>query len=342
MGNVVQAGAGQAPARQSLIYAGLPESIPAVTVNKVCASGMKTVMFAAQSIAAGSGDTIVAGGFESMSNVPYYLTRARQGFGYGHAQAEDGIIRDGLWDVYNNVHMGNAGEVCAKQYNISREEQDDYAIESYTRAANAHANQAFSQELVQVEVPQKRGDPKLVSDDEEYHRVNFDKVRGLRPAFDKNGSVTAANASSINDGAAAMVVMSNSKARDLSLKPLCKIIGFADAAQAPVEFTTAPAKAIPLALKRAGISQDQVDFWEINEAFSVVALANMKLLGIPHENINVLGGAVSLGHPIGCSGARIVVTLAHLLRNKGAKYGCAAICNGGGGASAIVIENCSE
>ena len=294
-------------------------------------------MFASQSILLGQQKTILAGGFESMSNIPYYLTKARNGYRYGHGELIDGVLKDGLTDVYSNNHMGLAGEHCAKTEPFTRQQQDEYAIESYTRAANAHKSGAFKDEIIPVEVKTKK-ETKLITDDEEYHRVDFSKVPSLRPAFDKEGTITAANASSLNDGASSLVIMSLARAQELGLKPLAKIIGFGDAARAPIEFTIAPADAIPIALKMAGISIQDVDLWEINEAFSVVALANMKRLNLDHKKVNVNGGAVGLGHPIGCSGARIVTTLAHLLRNQNQRYGCAAICNGGGGASAIVLE----
>jgi acetyl-CoA C-acetyltransferase len=338
-GNVVSAGMGQAPARQAILFAGLPDSIPCTTVNKVCASGMKSIMFAAQSIQLGQQNTIIAGGMESMSNIPYYVPKARNGYRYGHGELLDGVLKDGLWDVYNDSHMGMAAEHCSKTENISRKEQDDYAIESYTRAADAHKSGAFDAEIVAVEV-KSRKETKQITDDEEYHRVDFSKVPNLRPAFDKEGTVTAANASSLNDGSSALVVMSLARAQDLGLKPLAKIVGYGDAARKPIEFTMAPADAIPIALRMAGVSIKDIDFWEINEAFSVVALANMKRLNLDHKKVNVNGGAVGLGHPIGSSGARIVTTLTHLLRNQDKKYGCAAICNGGGGASAIVLEKC--
>jgi len=296
-------------------------------------------MMAAQSIQLGQNKTVLAGGFESMSNIPYYLPKARNGYRYGNGELLDGVLKDGLWDVYNDSHMGMAAEHCANTEKFSRQQQDDYAIESYTRAANAHKNGAFASEIIPVEVQSKKETKKIV-DDEEYHRVDFNKVPTLRPAFDKNGSVTAANASSLNDGASAVVVMSQAEAEARGLKPLAKIIGYGDAARKPIEFTIAPVGAIEIALSRAQVSKENIDFWEINEAFSVVALANMARLGLDHAKVNVNGGAVGLGHPIGCSGARIVTTLVHLLRNQDKKYGCAAICNGGGGASAIVLEKC--
>eukprot|EP01089_Gocevia_fonbrunei_P014062 TRINITY_DN3772_c0_g1_i1.p1 TRINITY_DN3772_c0_g1~~TRINITY_DN3772_c0_g1_i1.p1 ORF type:complete len:342 (+),score=108.88 TRINITY_DN3772_c0_g1_i1:261-1286(+) len=339
MGNVISAGMGQAPARQATIFAGLPESVITTTVNKVCASGMKSIMLSAQSIMTGQSEILVAGGMESMSNVPYYLPKARNGYKYGHGQVLDGLLHDGLWDVYNDHHMGMCGEACATKYNISREMQDNYAVESYKRAAAAVKAGAFAQEIVPVSIPQKKGPALEISEDEEYKKIDFDKVPKLSSAFKKDGTVTAANASSLNDGASALIIMSEAKAKEKGLTPLARIIGFGDAEMAPIDFPIAPSMAIPKALKHAGITDiNSVDFWEINEAFSVVSLANMQLLGIKHEKLNVLGGAVGLGHPIGSSGARIVVTLAHLLKNKNAKIGVAAICNGGGGASAIVLE----
>jgi len=295
-------------------------------------------MFGSQSIALGHQDVIVAGGFESMSNIPFYIPNARKGFRYGHGQFLDGLIHDGLWDVYNNVHMGNCGEICAETHNISRADQDAFATASFKRAANATETGLFKAEIVPVPVPQKKGDPVLITKDEQFTKVDFNKLSQLKSPFKKDGSVTAANSSSINDGASAVILMSAQKARSLGLKPLARIRGFADAECEPVHFTTAPSVAIPKALKQAGLSASDVNFWEINEAFAVVALANMKLLGIKHDQLNVNGGAVALGHPIGCSGNRIVTTLLHVLQQKEAKIGCAAICNGGGGASAIVIE----
>ena len=337
MGNVLSANLGQAPARQAAIFAGISNQTPCTTVNKVCASGMKSIMFGAQSIMLGDNDIVVAGGMESMSNVPHYL-QARTGIKLGHGQLTDGMIKDGLWDVYNNYHMGNAAELCAKECNISREEQDEYAVESYKRAAKAWENGSFGKEIATVEVPQRKGDPVVVAEDEEYKNVKFDKISSLRAVFQKEGTVTAANASTINDGAAAVVLMSKEKADELGVKPLAKILSFADAAQEPEWFTTAPAKALPKAINKAGLSFNDIDYFEINEAFSVVSLANMKELQIPKDKINPYGGAVSLGHPLGCSGARIMVTLTSVLANNNGKYGAAGICNGGGGASAMIIE----
>lgn len=337
MGNVVQAGTGQAPARQAAIFAGLSNTVPCTTVNKVCASGMKAVMQAAQSIALGDADVIVAGGMENMSLIPHYF-HARTGTKFGPATLEDGMQRDGLVDAYNQNAMGVCADACATEYNFSREDQDAFAIQSYQRSAAAWNAGKFNDEVVSVEVPQRRGDSIIVNKDEEYTNVILDKIPSLRPAFTKDGTVTAANASTINDGAAALILMSREKAESLGLKILATIKGFADAAHEPEWFTTAPAKALPKALDKAGISINDVDYFEFNEAFSVVGLANMKLLGLDENKVNVNGGAVSLGHPLGCSGARIIVTLINVLQQNNAKIGAAAICNGGGGASAIVIE----
>jgi len=337
MGNVVQAGVGQAPARQAAIYAGLPNTIPCTTVNKVCASGMKSVMFAAQSIAIGDAEIIVAGGMENMSLIPHYLYN-RIGTKFGPSTLIDGLQKDGLVDAYDQNAMGVCADACAAKYDFSREDQDAFAIQSYKRSEEAWNSGKFSNEIVPVEVPQRRGEPVLVTKDEEYTNVNIAKIPDLRPAFTKDGTVTAANASTINDGAAALVLMSKDKANELGLKPLATIKGYADAAHEPEWFTTAPAKALPKALDKAGISLNDVDYFEFNEAFSVVGLANMKILGLNDHNVNVNGGAVSIGHPLGCSGARILVTLLNVLEQNNAKTGAAAICNGGGGASAIVIE----
>jgi len=337
MGHVVQAGAGQAPARQAALYAGLPDTVPCTTVNKVCASGMKAIMQAAQSIALGDNTIVVAGGMENMSLIPHYV-HMRTGQKFGPATLEDGMQRDGLVDVYDQQAMGVCADACATEYRFSREEQDNYAIQSYQRAAEAWKNGAFDAEVVPVEVPQRRGEPVVVREDEEYRNVILDKIPTLRPAFTKDGTVTAANASTINDGASALVLMSAEKAAELKLKPLARIRSYADAAQEPKWFTTAPAKALPLALNRAGVKLEDIDFFEFNEAFSVVGLANIKLLGLSDTIVNVNGGAVSLGHPLGCSGARITVTLIHILHQRNARLGAAAICNGGGGASALVLE----
>ena len=337
MGNVVQAGTGQAPARQAAIYAGIPNTVPCTTVNKVCASGMKSVMMAAQSIALGDNNIVVAGGMENMSLIPHYI-HLRSGQKFGPATLIDGMQKDGLVDAYDQQAMGTCADACAIEYEFSREDQDNFAIQSYQRSANAWASGKFANEVVPVEVPQRRGEPILVTEDEEFKNVKLDKIPGLRPAFSKDGTVTAANASTINDGAAALVLMSKEKAKELGLKPLATIKSYADAAQEPNWFTTAPAKALPKALTKAGIGMEDVDYFEFNEAFSVVGLANMKILGLTDKNVNVNGGAVSLGHPLGCSGARIIITLLNILDQNKAKIGAAAICNGGGGASAIIIE----
>lgn len=337
MGNVVQAGTGQAPARQAAIYAGIPNTVPCTTVNKVCASGMKAVMQAAQAIALGDIEIAVAGGMENMSLIPHYL-HARTGTKFGSATLIDGMQNDGLVDAYDQNAMGVCADACAVEYKFSREDQDAFAIQSYNRSTAAWNAGKFDDEIVTVEVPQRRGDAILVSKDEEYTNVSIDRIPTLRAAFTKDGTVTAANASTINDGAGAVVLMSRQKADSLGLTPLATIKGYADAAHEPQWFTTAPAKALPKALDKAGISIDQVDFFEFNEAFSVVGLANMKILGLNDSNVNVNGGAVSLGHPLGCSGVRIIITLINVLKQNNAKVGAAAICNGGGGASAIVIE----
>ncbi|MFT4521748.1 MAG: acetyl-CoA C-acetyltransferase [Bacteroidia bacterium] len=338
MGNVLQAGVGQAPARQASMYAGIPAEVPCTTVNKVCASGMKSIMFGAQSIMLGHADCVVAGGMENMSLVPHYLMNSRKGYKYGDFTAIDGLAFDGLTDVYNNYMMGHAADNTAREMNISREAQDEFAIGSYKKSADAWANGRFTDEVVGVEVPQRKGDPILVLEDEEYKNVFFDKIPSLRAVFAKDGTVTAANASTMNDGAAALVLMSKEKMEACGLTPLAKIRSFADAAQAPEWFTTSPAKALPIAAERAGCSLADVDVFEINEAFSVVSLANNTLLNLDASKVNVNGGAVSLGHPLGASGARIVVTLIHALKQKGGKLGAAGICNGGGGASALILE----
>lgn len=340
IGNVLSANLGQAPATQVIKLAGLG-NIPATTVNKVCASGTKAVMLAAQSIALGHQDIIIAGGTESMSNVPYYLDKARTGYRLGHQQAIDGLIRDGLWDVYNDYHMGSAAELCASSCKISREEQDQYAISSYKRAQKAERNGKFKQEIIPLEVTDKKGNSTTIDTDEEINNVFFDKIPSLKPVFQKEGTVTAANASTLNDGAAALVLMSKTKAEQLGVKPLARILGYADAQQDPEWFTTAPAQAIPLALERAGVSAKEVDYYEINEAFSVVSIANNQLLQLDPEKVNIYGGAVSLGHPLGASGARILVTLLSVLRQEDGNLGVVGICNGGGGASALVIERLS-
>ncbi|UKT65777.1 acetyl-CoA C-acyltransferase [Pedobacter mucosus] len=337
MGNVLSANLGQAPATQAAKFAGLPD-LPATAINKVCASGTKAIMLAAQSIANGDNEIIVAGGMESMSNVPYYLDKARNGYRLGHGQITDGLVKDGLWDVYNDYHMGSAAELCASECNISREEQDNFAIESYKRAQAAQTSGKFASEIVAIEVKDRKGDITIIDTDDEPTAVKFDKIPGLKPVFKKDGTVTAANASTLNDGAAAVVLMSAEKAKELGIKPFAKILAFADAQQAPEWFTTSPSKAIPLALQKANIDIKNVDFFEINEAFSVVSIANNQLLNLNENQVNVNGGAVSLGHPLGASGARILVTLLSVLEQNDGKIGVAGICNGGGGASAIVIE----
>lgn len=337
MGNVVQAGNGQAPARQAALYAGIPDTVPCTTINKVCASGMKAVMQGAQAIMCGDAEVVVAGGMENMSLIPHYV-HMRNGVKFGPSTLVDGMQKDGLVDAYDNQAMGTCADLCATEYKISREEQDNFAIQSYKRSAEAWENGKFDSEIVPVEVPQRRGDAIIVSKDEEFTNVKIDKIPTLSPVFTKDGTVTAANASTINDGAAALILMSEEKAKSLGLKPLAYIKSYADAAQEPKWFTTAPAKALPKAIDKAGISISDIDFFEFNEAFSVVGLANAKILGLKEDNINVNGGAVSLGHPLGCSGARIIVTLINVLEQNNAKLGAAAICNGGGGASAIVIE----
>ncbi|APY12020.1 acetyl-CoA acetyltransferase [Seonamhaeicola sp. S2-3] len=337
MGNVVQAGTGQAPARQAAIYAGIPNTVPCTTINKVCASGMKTVMQAAQAITCGDANIIVAGGMENMSLIPHYLY-SRTATKFGSTTLIDGMQKDGLVDAYDQNAMGVCADACAVEYGFSREDQDAFAIQSYKRSAEAWETGKFDNEVIPVEVPQRRGEPVIVNQDEEFKNVKIDKLPHLRPAFTKDGTVTAANASTINDGAAAMVLMSKEKANELDLKPLATIKSYADAAHEPEWFTTAPAKALPKALNKAGIDIKDVDFFEFNEAFSVVGLTNMKILGLNDSKVNVHGGAVSLGHPLGCSGARIIVTLLNILEQNNGKIGAAAICNGGGGASAIVLE----
>jgi acetyl-CoA C-acetyltransferase len=337
MGHVVQAGAGQAPARQAAIFAGIPNTVPCTTVNKVCSSGMKSIMQAAQSIALGDAEIIVAGGMENMSLIPHYY-HARTAKKFGPAQMEDGMQKDGLVDAYNKEAMGVCADACATEYDFSREDQDAFAIQSYKRSADAWRSGKFDNEVVPVEVPQRRGEPILVTTDEEFTNIKLEKIPALRPAFTKDGTVTAANASTINDGAAALVLMSKDKANELSLKPLATIKSYADAAREPEWFTVAPAKALPKALDKANIYIDDVDCFEFNEAFSVVGLVNMKILGLNDAKVNVNGGAVSLGHPLGCSGARIVVTLLNVLEQNNGKIGAAAICNGGGGASALILE----
>lgn len=337
MGNVVQAGVGQAPARQAAIFAGLSNEVACTTINKVCASGMKAVMLASQAIQCGDADIVIAGGMENMSLIPHYMN-LRSGTKFGPNTMVDGMQKDGLTDAYDNNAMGVSADLCANKYNISREEQDSFAIQSYKKSSEAWNSGKFNNEVIPVSVPQRKGDPIIISKDEEFSNVNLDKIPSLNPAFTKEGTVTAANASTINDGAAALILMSEEKALSLNLKPLAYVRSYADAAQEPKWFTTSPAKALPIALKKAGLTTSDVDFFEFNEAFSVVGLANSKILGLNNDKVNVNGGAVSLGHPLGCSGARIIVTLINVLEQNNAKIGAAAICNGGGGASAIVIE----
>lgn len=338
MGNVLQAGVGQAPARQAALGAGLNQNVPCTTINKVCASGMKSIMLGAQSILSGDNHIVLAGGMENMSQTPHYLD-GRNGTKFGNIGMLDGITKDGLLDVYSKVPMGNCAELCAKEYNITREDQDNFAITSYTRAAAAWSAGSFNDEIVPVSVPQRKGDPISVSEDEEYKNVFLDKIPGLRPAFDKDGTITAANASTLNDGASALVLASAEAVEKYGLKPIAKIVSYADAAQAPEWFTTAPSLAVPKALEKAGLKTSDVDYWELNQAFSVVGLANMKILGLDPSKVDVNGGAVALGHPLGNSGSRIIVTLINVLKQNSAKIGGAAICNGGGGASAMIIEN---
>jgi acetyl-CoA C-acetyltransferase len=337
MGNVVSAGLGQAPARQAAMYAGIPDTVPCTTVNKVCASGMKSIQLAAQAIALGDAEVVVAGGMENMSAIPHYQ-HARNGTKFGSITLEDGLQKDGLVDAYDKVAMGVCADACAVEYDFSREDQDHYAIQSYRRSAQAWKEGKFTDEIVPVSIPQRRGEPIIFTEDEEYKNVKIEKIPALRAAFTKEGTVTAANASTINDGGAALVLMSADKAKELKITPLAKIRSYADAAHEPKWFTTAPAKALPKALAKANIAIDEVDFFELNEAFSIVGLANMKILGLSDKNVNVHGGAVSLGHPLGVSGARIVIALTTILKQHKAKIGAAAICNGGGGASALVIE----
>ena len=338
MGNVLQANLGQAPARQAAMFAGLSQDVPCTTINKVCSSGMKSIMLAAQSIICGDNEVVIAGGMENMSSVPHYMAKGRTGQKLGDMKLVDGLVADGLTDVYNKVHMGVCAEKCATEMNFSREEQDAFAIESYNRSATAWQGGKFTNEIVPVEVPQRRGDALVITEDEEYKNIRLEKISSLRPVFDKEGTITAANASTLNDGASALVLMSAEKATELNLTPLAKIVSYADAAQEPEWFTTAPAKALPIALGKAGISTTDVDYFELNEAFSVVGLANIKILDLDPAKVNVNGGAVSLGHPLGSSGARIIVTLINVLQQNGGKVGAAGICNGGGGASAMVIE----
>jgi acetyl-CoA C-acetyltransferase len=337
MGCVLQGNLGQAPARQAAKFAGLPNETQCTTINKVCASGLKSIVIGAQNIMLGDTEVVVAGGMENMSATPYYLDQARTGYRLGNGTVIDGVVKDGLTDVYHQNHMGNSAELCAKEYNITREAQDAYAIESYTRAAKAWKAGNFTEEVVSVTISTKKGDV-VVSEDEEYKQVNFEKIPQLKPVFDKAGTVTAANASTLNDGAAALILMSKEKAEKLGLKPLAKIIGYADAEQAPEWFTTTPSKAIPAAVQKAGLKMSDIEYFEINEAFSVVSIANNQLMKLDPAKVNINGGAVAIGHPLGCSGARIVVTLLNVLKQQNARYGAAGICNGGGGGSALVIE----
>jgi acetyl-CoA C-acetyltransferase len=338
MGNVLQAGVGQAPARQAALASGLGQNVPCTTVNKVCASGMKSIMLGAQTILAGDNHIVVVGGMESMSQVPHYLD-GRNGTKFGNITMLDGITKDGLLDVYSKTPMGTCAELCAKEHNITREDQDNFAVDSYKKATEAWKSGKYNNEVVPVSVPQRKGDPILVSEDEEYKNVQLDKIPTLRPAFDKEGTITAANASKLNDGASALILASEEAVEKYGLKPIAKIVSYADAAQAPEWFTTAPSIAVPIALDKAGLKTADVDFWELNEAFSVVGLANTKILGLDPSKVDVNGGAVALGHPLGNSGSRIIVTLINVLKQNNAKIGGAGICNGGGGASAIIIEN---
>lgn len=338
MGCVLQANLGQAPARQAAKGAGIRDNVPCTTVNKVCASGMKSIALGAQSIMLGDNDVVVAGGMENMSQVPHYYM-ARNATKLGDTKMLDGMVKDGLTDVYNRTHMGNCAELCAKEKNISREEQDAFAIESYNRASAAWSAGKFNDEIVSVEVPQRRGDAIVVNEDEEYKNVKMEKIPALRPVFDKEGTVTAANASTLNDGASAVILMSREKADELGVTPIARVVSFADAAQAPEWFTTAPSLAVPKALDKAGLSTNDIDYWELNQAFSVVGIANTRELGLDPAKVDVNGGAVALGHPLGSSGCRIIVTLINVLKQNGGKYGGAGICNGGGGASAMIIEN---
>ena len=338
MGNVLQANLGQAPAKQAAIFAGISENTPCTTVNKVCASGMKSISLGAQAIKCGDADIVVAGGMENMSMVPHYHI-ARNAVKLGDVKIADGMVKDGLTDVYNKVHMGVCADQCAEEHNITREEQDNFAIESYNRASNAWNENKFNEEIVPVPIPQRRGDDLVISKDEEFTNVKLEKIPQLRAVFNKEGTVTAANASTLNDGASALILMSKEKADELNIKPIAKIVSYADAAQEPKWFTTAPAKAVPKALAKANLNTEDIDFWELNQAFSVVGLVNTKLLGLNPSKVDVNGGAVALGHPLGSSGSRIIVTLINVLKQNQGKYGAAGICNGGGGASAMVIEN---
>ncbi len=339
MGSVMQANLGQAPARQAAKFAGLPNEVACTTINKVCASGMKAIALATQSILLGDADIVIAGGMESMSNVPFYVDSMRWGNKYGNSTLIDGLAKDGLTDVYDGLAMGNAAELCARECGISREDQDAFAIESYKRSQAAWEAGKFDNEIVPVEIPQRKGEPVIFNKDEEPFNVKFDKIAGLRPAFQKDGSVTAANASTMNDGAAAVLLMSKEKADELGLKPIARIVSYADAEQAPEWFTTTPSLAVPKAVAKAGLKMEDIDFWELNEAFAVVGIENSRRMKLDPAKVNVHGGAVSMGHPLGCSGARIIVTLINVLKANNARYGAAGICNGGGGASAMVIEN---
>ena len=338
MGNVLQANLGQAPAKQAAIFAGISENTPCTTVNKVCASGMKAISLAVQAIKCGDANVIVAGGMENMSSVPHYYN-ARNAVKLGDVKITDGMVKDGLTDVYNQVHMGVCADQCADEYHISRKDQDDFAIKSYERAARAWSEGNFNEEIVPVAVPQRRGEDLIVSEDEEYKNVKLEKIPQLRAVFNKEGTVTAANASTLNDGASALILMSKEKAEELEIKPIAKVVSYADAAQEPQWFTTAPAKAVPKALAKANLKTTDIDYWELNQAFSVVGLVNTKLLGLDPSKVDVNGGAVALGHPLGSSGSRIIVTLINVLKQNNGKFGAAGICNGGGGASALVIEN---
>ena len=338
MGNVLQANLGQAPAKQAAIFAGISENTPCTTINKVCASGMKAISLAVQAIKCGDANVIVAGGMENMSSVPHYYS-ARNAVKLGDVKITDGMVKDGLTDVYNQVHMGVCADQCADEYHISRKDQDDFAIKSYERAARAWSEGNFNEEIVPVAVPQRRGEDLIVSEDEEYKNVKLEKIPQLRAVFNKEGTVTAANASTLNDGASALILMSKEKAKELQIKPIAKVLSYADAAQEPQWFTTAPAKAVPKALAKANLKTTDIDYWELNQAFSVVGLVNTKLLGLDPSKVDVNGGAVALGHPLGSSGSRIIVTLIQVLKQNNGKFGAAGICNGGGGASALVIEN---
>ncbi len=338
MGNVLQANLGQAPAKQAAIFAGISNDVPCTTINKVCSSGMKSIMLAAQTIMCGDNEVVIAGGMENMSNTPHYLADGRNGKKLGDIKISDGMVKDGLTDVYSKVHMGVCAEICAKDMKFSRQEQDDFAIESYNRSRKSWEEGRFQDEIVTVEVPQRRGDTLIISEDEEYKNVKMEKIPNLRPVFDKEGTITAANASTINDGASALILMSTEKAEKLNITPIAKIKSYADASQDPEWFTTAPSKALPIAISKAGLNNDDIDYYELNEAFSVVGLANIKLLNLDPKKVNVNGGAVSIGHPLGSSGSRIIVTLLNVLKQNNGKIGAAGICNGGGGASAMVIE----